>query len=95
MLLSTFVLSQDVLKMRTSSFSYKVKNDIGRWTDWSDWESANILVVIDDDRVTIYSKTTQEYDIIQVLDDYVDGDGDHTYPFRAVDQDGDVCKIRL
>lgn len=83
--------AQEVFKFRTSAFSSKVNPD-GKWAEW---ENAEILVIYKEDRFTIYSKKTQEYDIITHYDPYTDDDGDKVLKMKSVDQDGDLCTLRI
>lgn len=53
------------VKFKTTSLSMKVKNNDNRWGDWSDWESASVLIVVNDNRITVYSKEKQVYDVIK------------------------------
>lgn len=99
-LLSFFTLTicgQSVLKLRATDFCYQTKDYYGYWTNWSKWQSTNILIVINLNtlRITIYSEYTQEYDIIEYYDERVDSNGDFVSEFRAIDQDNVRCGIRF
>lgn len=96
MFLCANILNAEVIKMTAYELSYKSYESYG-WSDWSSWEDCNILVVInvDMDRITIYSKQTQEFDIIAAEDPYVDSDGDDVIKFTCVDADGLKCGIRF
>lgn len=78
------------LKLRATDFSMKLQGG-----SWSDWEDSEMLIVIKDDRVTIYSNEQQEYDIVRSYDVYTDSDGDNVLKFKCVDQDGDLCHLRV
>lgn len=92
----TNIISAEVLKLTAYEFAYKASNDYG-WSDWSEWDDCNILVVIDSDRerITIYSNSTQEFDIIEAEDSYVDSDGDEVLKFTCIDAEGLRCGIRF
>lgn len=94
LLLSTVAFCQ-VYKFKAHSASYKYEGKYG-WTKWTEPEETSILIVfnIDKERVTIYSKETQEYDIIKVYDKVVDSDGDDVFRYLCVDKDGLRCNIR-
>ena len=64
-----------VYKLRSYSSEIKTKGKYG-WTKWSEPTENNILIVInvDKDRVTIYSKETQVYDIFKVYNKFTDDD---------------------
>ncbi|MCQ2324615.1 MAG: hypothetical protein MJZ58_00290 [Paludibacteraceae bacterium] len=87
----------EVNKFQAYEVSYKSQNEWGGWSDWSPWKSCNILVVmnIDNDRVNIYSQTTQEYDIIEYGNQENDNDGGITTALKCVDADGLRCDMRL
>jgi hypothetical protein len=93
-LIFTLCFSQ-VYKLRSYSSQIKTKGTYG-WTKWSDPTENNILIVfdIDKERITIYSKETQVYDIYKVYDTYTDRDGDDTYEFACIDADGLRCHVR-
>lgn len=76
-------------------FAYKLK--VGNtWLDWSDWQRVNIDVKIDlnNDRVTIYSKETQIYNILRVMPDPYDAGGE-TKKYYIIDQDLDYGYLRI
>ncbi len=83
-------------KYRTTDFAYKelINNN---WTDWSEWESSDILVVINLDReiINIYSDEMQEYDIYEWGEFEDDGKGGETLEFKCVNKDGLRCGIRV
>lgn len=86
-----------VYKLKSSSLSIKTKINDYKWSDWSDWEEASILITIDvnKDRITIYSKETQIYDVAENEGESYDSDGDKTLSFYCVDKNGLTCRIRL
>lgn len=97
MLCLGFVAKADVIKCTATAFSIKTYDENrGRWSDWSKWEDCHMLVVLDDEKVTIYSQEMQEYDIYATeSEDEKDRDGGITDEFRCVDQDGTRCSMRL
>lgn len=90
------VAHASVSKLTAYSVAYKYVDDDGQWTSWSDWEDCNILVVLNPDklRITIYSNTTQEYDIISVGDWESDGEGGEVTEYDCVDAEGLRCGVR-
>ena len=53
----------EVIKYKATSFALNIYDyDAQSWTDWSDWQECNILVVVDagKDLITVYSQETQE-----------------------------------
>jgi hypothetical protein len=94
----TSLSSAQVLKVKADAISFKTKNEYtGRWSDWSKWEEVNILITIDPDkeRIKIFSKKDQVYDIIQDLGENYDKDGDKTLKWLCVNEDGLRCHVRL
>jgi hypothetical protein len=68
-----------------------------RWSKWSEWENSSVLIVIntETERITIYSKATQIYDIVEYEGKERDYDGDTTLSCYCVNKDGLTCRIRL
>ena len=85
-----------VYKNRAKQLAYKSKDNYGRWTKWSDWEDCNILIVtnLDNSKFTIYSKVTQEFDIIKFYPKEYDDEGVEVFRILVVDKDGLRCNIR-
>jgi hypothetical protein len=84
-----------VLKFRSYSSSIKTKGSYG-WTKWSEPKDNNILIVfdLDKERVSIFSKEVQEYDIYKTFERETDKDGDYIYEYACVDASGLKCHIR-
>lgn len=96
--LSTHDLYAQVSKCKATGLSFKTKNEnTDRWSAWSDMESVDILITIDVDneRIKIFSKKEQVYDIIQSYKLYTDDDGDDVLKFQCVNEDGLKCMVRL
>ena len=85
-----------VYKNRAKQFAVKSKSDYGGWTKWSDWDDCNLIVVINLDKstFTIYSKETQEFDIVEHFPKIVDDDGIPVFKMLCIDKDGLRCHIR-
>ncbi len=87
-----------VIKCKAYSIAFKEKNEYtGNWSEWSNWEDVDILIVIDanNDRIKIFSKEDQIYDIIQYKGEHTDSDGDDTIEWLCVNEDGLKCGVRL
>jgi hypothetical protein len=97
LLLSFVSNAQSVLKIRTSHSCEKHIDYYGNWTDWSEWKEANILIVVDSqkDRITIYTETTQIFDIIENEGESLSDKGDPTFNYYCVDENGAKCRIRI
>lgn len=91
------LLHAEALKFNATSFAYKTQNNYGYWSDWSNWESCHILVVLNSDaeRINIYSSTPQEYDIYDYLGESYDVDGGTISTFKCIDAEGIRCTIRF
>lgn len=86
----------EVLKLKAYSFSARSTDHYGNWSDWADWSDCNILVVTgEDSRVKIYSKETQEYDIISSEEEVSDHQGGTVTEYHCIDKDGLRCSLRL
>lgn len=86
------------LSYRTTAFTCNIYNSSTlRWSGWNEWESSDMLLVIDIDTdiVTIYSPVIQVYRIYKFEKNYYDSDGDLNMVFRFIDQDNDLGILRL
>ncbi|WP_299685725.1 hypothetical protein [uncultured Dokdonia sp.] len=94
----TTVVSQNsnILKLRTTELAIKYLES-NSWGDWSDWKDTNVLVVfdLDKDRIRIFSKETQVYDVIEDEGQSYDDDGDEIYSYLCVNEDGSRCRVEL
>lgn len=95
-LFSTVSFGQ-VIKLKTTSISIKTKINETQWGEWSAWEDVSILIVLDLDkeRFTIYSKETQIYDVAENEGNITDKDGDDIWSFFCVNEDGLTCRVKL
>lgn len=81
---------------KTTRFAMKqVVN--GYWTDWSNWQTSDMVMTIDWDRsvVTIYSPKTQVYYLTTYVGQYTDDSGGVQHEFRFIDNDNDKGTMRL
>lgn len=93
-IISSNAFSQ-VLKFRSYSFSIKYQ-ERNTWSKWSEPEETSVLIVfnLDKERVSIFSKETQEYDIIETYKKVIDRDGDEVFRYVCIDKNGLRCNIR-
>lgn len=91
--LSSLTIAQ-IKKYTAYSFSTRVDNG-SSWSDWSKPQDVDILISIntDDDKIKIYSKVTQIYDIVKYKAKETDDDGDDTYPMYCEDAKGQNCNV--
>lgn len=87
-----------VAKYKATDVAFKYQNDNGYWSDWSDWQKVNILIVLNlnNSTVQIYSSETQEFDILNNVSDWhSDGGGGQQFEVSCVDKDGKRCNMRF
>jgi len=86
-----------VYKFKSTALSMQTKINEYRWSAWDAWEETSVLITVDinKERITIYSKEIQIYDIANYEGETTDNDGDTTISFYCVDKDGKTCRIRL
>ena len=97
MALTFTMVKAQTYRYNATSFAYKAVNSYGYWTNWTDWESCNVPIVMDydNDVVTIYSNKTQIYRITKYIRKYTDSSGGSQVEFNFVDQDYDKGVMRL
>ena len=88
-----------VIKFRTTSTaSSSFVDKIQKWGNWEEESnSKDILISMDitNERIKIYSKTEQVFDIIEYYAKTTDDDNDEVISFQCVDKDGSKCKFRI
>lgn len=96
-ILFTLSLSGQVYKLKATSFSSKIKVNDYSWGEWAEWSESSVLITIDlnKDRITIYSKETQIYDIAENEGESYDSDGDKFLSFYCIDKEGLTCRVKL
>lgn len=97
LLFSFIAIQAQVYQYRTFQYAYQQTNSNGKWGEWSDWQDSDMLMIINfnTDIVTIYSPTTQRYQITKFIRNYTDNSGGKQVEFAFVDQDGDKGHMRL
>lgn len=95
--ITTTAKAQNVLKFKTTDFAYTMTNSSGEWMEWSEWQDAKILITMDFDteRIKIFSKETQIYDIATDEGKTSNENGDDIYSFFCVNEDGLQCRLKL
>jgi hypothetical protein len=86
-----------VYKLKSTSLSSRYELNDGSWTDWSEATETSVLMTFDinKQRITIYSKKTQVYDIAEYEGQTTDDDGDDFYSYYCVNEDGITCRVRF
>lgn len=88
--------SQEViLRFRVTALTAKFKINNYKWGEWEDWEKTDALGIMTDRRVTIYTKSTQTYDIAKYNGKSLDEDGDEAISMYCVNEDGLVCDVNI
>src|SRR5574343_1264489 len=98
LLLITNMSFGQLTKYKSTSYAVSFKNEsTGEWGKWSDFEKTEVLITLDltNDRIKVFSKQEQVYDIIKYYDKETDGDGDDTFKFHCVNEDGHKCFVRF
>jgi len=82
------------LKLKTSSVSITEKNEKGKWSDWSDFVKADLVITMDGkkDRIVINSPEIQVFTILAYGDRF-ETDNDKVVPFECIDNNGSKCQI--
>lgn len=90
---STTIQAQ-ALTMRTSSVSYTEKNQKGKWSNWSEFVKADLIIKIDGkkNRIVVNSPTLQVF-TIKSYGEKTENDTDAVVPFECVDNNGSKCTI--
>ncbi|MFY7739593.1 MAG: hypothetical protein ACOVQC_03665 [Flavobacterium sp.] len=87
-----------VVKCKTTGLAFRSKDETtDLWSKWSEFEAVELLLIIDADnnRIKIFSKEEQVYDIIKTYESIIDDDGDKTSKWLCINEDGLKCFVRL
>jgi len=80
------------VKLRSSHFAQKHTNSDGYWTNFSDWASSDILILAEQNRVTVFSEIKQVYDVIEQTSETVK-DNTKTITYDCLDENGSRCHM--
>ena len=70
------------IKLKTSSVSYTEKNQIGKWSNWSEFTKAEIIITIDGkkNRIIVNSPELQVF-TIKAYGEKIENENDKIVPF--------------
>ncbi len=90
---SVFSYAQTI-RLKTSSVSFCEKNDIGKWSNWSDFVKAEIVITVDGkkNRIVVNSPELQVFSI-NAYGDKIENENEKIVPFECVDHNGSKCNI--
>lgn len=90
-------MAQEVYKFRAYELMTTEATPDGDGIDWSEPTTVNILTIIDTnkERITIYSKETQVYDIVKGQELMTEEIGMTIFEFMFVDKDGNECLLLM
>lgn len=82
------------LTFRTSSVSYTEKNERGKWTGWSEFVKADLVITIDGkkNRIVVNSPELQVFTILS-YGEKTEDDDTKVVPFECVDHNGSKATI--
>ncbi|ESU22702.1 hypothetical protein FEDK69T_19620 [Flavobacterium enshiense DK69] len=86
--------SAQTYRFETSGVSMSVKNSKGKWSEYSDFKEAKIVVTLDTnkDRIVVYSEVVQLYTILGYDDPKTNEEGS-VDTFQCVNVDGEKCVL--
>lgn len=86
-----------VTKLRTITVNAQIIQENNTWSEWGPAIDISELVVLDftKKRISVFTKETQVYDIIKVLENEKDENGGSVFSFRCMDQNGNYADVTL
>ena len=83
-------------RFETSGVSMSIKNSKGKWSPYSDFKEAKIVVTLDTnkDRIVVYSEVVQLYTILGYDDPKTNEEGS-VDTFQCVNGDGEKCVLAI
>lgn len=82
------------ITLKSSSVSVTEKKPNGKWSDWSDFVKAELIITIDakKDRIVVNSPEIQVFTITS-YGEKIENENDKIIPFDCIDNNGSKCKI--
>lgn len=89
--------AQNVIKFKSTDIAFKKISENGEWKDWTEWEETKVLIVYESEkeRIKIYSKETQIFDIAEDEGVKINDNKEKIYSFFCVDRNGAQCRLKL
>ena len=83
-------------RFETSGVSMSIVDKKGKWTKYTDFKEAKIVITLDTqkDRITIYSEMLQFFKIVNYKEP-ITQKGDEVASFECVNQEGETCLISI
>lgn len=94
--ISTIVSAQKY-RFETTGVSMSIISDKGKWSDYTKFKEAKIVVTFDSnkDRITIYSEILQFFKIVNYKNKITAKDGTEIESFECKDQEGVACLLSI
>lgn len=88
------MVKAQTIKMKTSSVSITEKNEKGKWSEWSDFVKAELVITIDGkkNRIVVNSPEIQVF-TIKAYGEKVEDKTTISVPFECIDNNGSKCNI--
>lgn len=88
------ITSAQSLNFKTSSISITEKNERGKWSEWSDFVKADLLITIDGrkNRIVVNSPEIQVFTILS-YGEKSESETDKIVPFECIDNNGSKATI--
>jgi hypothetical protein len=88
------ISNAQAIRLKTSSVSYSEKSQTGKWSNWSEFVKADIIITIDGkkNRIVVNSPELQVF-TIKAYGEKIENDDEKIVPFECVDHNGSMCNI--
>ena len=86
----------ETLRFRSTDIAVGQRNNSGKVV-WGEWQTCKVIITIDldNDFIKVYSDKEQNYVIVESIDSYKDKSGGNSLDFKAIDEEGIECTVRL
>lgn len=86
-----------ILNFKSSELAVKV-GDGAVWSDWKTYQSETPIPIVfdlDNERITIFSRDKQVYNIVDTEEKTTDKNGDENWAFYCLNEEGKTCGVLL